>query len=284
MTDTLTILEHWKADQATMTPEEARELWAKVPGADRWTDNQDLADLFDRASYVTLPAIADPAERSPMPQGNGQAQRGGGVATVPPSDKQVAYLRSLVDGKDLSAYDGGPFPGIGLNLVADAQTDFDALLPRLTGGRGGSASRLIDVLVKLPWATKPKAKAADKPAPKSTDLDLRAVPSGRYADPEGGDSRLKVRIDNVDKGKWQGWVFVKDAAVYGQGKRYGAQRPEATTYSGDIADVLTRIAADPKAAAVAYGRLTGTCGRCGATLEDEQSVRNGIGPICADKF
>lgn len=33
-----------------------------------------------------------------------------------------------------------------------------------------------------------------------------------------------------------------------------------------------------------YGRLTGTCCQCGAKLTDENSIAEGIGPICAGKF
>ncbi len=112
-------------------------------------------------------------------------------------------------------------------------------------------------------------------------LDLSHVPSGLYAVP-GGDTRLKVQIDNVREGKWDGWVFVKDAAVYGEGRRYGSQKP-GQYYKGQITDVLRTIAADPMAAAAAYGQLTGTCGRCGRPLEDEGSVARGIGPVCTTK-
>lgn len=61
------------------------------------------------------------------------------------------------------------------------------------------------------------------------------------------------------------------------------QRPEET-YQGAIADPLKAILADPFEASKAYGRLTNTCGVCGKALEDETSVANGIGPICAGKF
>lgn len=124
-------------------------------------------------------------------------------------------------------------------------------------------------------------KAAAAPAA-ATGLDLSSVPSGTYAVP-GGDTRLKVQIDNVTTGKWAGWVFVKDGAEYGQSQRYGSQRP-GSLYSGKIEEALRTIAADPKAAAAAYGHITGRCGRCNRMLEDEQSVARGIGPVCWGKF
>lgn len=111
-------------------------------------------------------------------------------------------------------------------------------------------------------------------------LDLSAVPSGRYAVP-GGDTRLKVKIDNVDTGKWAGWIFVKDAAEYGRETRYGSQKPGAM-YQGQIIDALRAIAADIAGAAAAWGHLTDTCSFCGRPLEDERSVRAGYGETCAN--
>lgn len=113
-------------------------------------------------------------------------------------------------------------------------------------------------------------------------IDLSAVPTGNYAIP-GGDTRLKVRIEAPSRGKWQGWIFVKDAAEYGKAKTYGSQRP-GHKYQGSIAEALHIIVSNPFEASKAYGKLVGNCGRCGRTLEDEKSVANGIGPICATKF
>lgn len=118
-------------------------------------------------------------------------------------------------------------------------------------------------------------------------IDLSALPSGRYAVPDG-DTRLKIKVDNLvldtpRNSRWVGYVFVKDAAEYGQGQRYGAQRP-GELYDGDVQDELTAIMADPVAALARYGQLTGHCGACGRKLEDETSVALGIGPVCRNKF
>lgn len=122
--------------------------------------------------------------------------------------------------------------------------------------------------------------AASSPA--GSGVDLTNVPAGRYAVPNG-DTRLKVLIRKPEApGKWAGWVFVSDAAEYGQRQKYGSQAP-GKSYSGKIVAEMRTIAADPKAAAIAYGKLTGTCSICGRALENEESVARGIGPICADK-
>jgi len=127
-----------------------------------------------------------------------------------------------------------------------------------------------------------EAKPAAAPKPAQEGLDLSSLPSGRYADPTS-DGRLKVKIDNVTKpGRWHGYIFVKDAAEYGNGSRYGIQRPDGR-YQGKIEEALEAILTTPAAALARYGQLTGTCGACGRRLEDEKSIDLGIGPVCRKK-
>jgi hypothetical protein len=83
------------------------------------------------------------------------------------------------------------------------------------------------------------------------------------------------------------------------GSIYVTERAGAKTYLGKItsgqfhasrdcapatsAEIIA-AAADPHAAAVAYGRQFGECAICGRELSDPESVQRGIGPICADKW
>lgn len=116
-----------------------------------------------------------------------------------------------------------------------------------------------------------------------SELDLSELHKGFYAVPDG-DTRLKVAIRRPGKkSKWHGFIFVDDGAEYGSRKTYGRQAPDSL-YSGDIREALATILEDPKAAMIAYGKLTGTCGVCGRHLEDEESVAAGIGPICAGRL
>jgi hypothetical protein len=77
---------------------------------------------------------------------------------------------------------------------------------------------------------------------------------------------LYVTEDNQYLGK------IKD------GKFYASRDCSA----GQTANVL-KFVEDPKAASEVYGRETGTCCVCNATLTSEWRFR-GIGPICAEKF
>jgi len=115
-----------------------------------------------------------------------------------------------------------------------------------------------------------------------SDLDISGL-KGYYAVPDG-DTRLKLCVRHPGKNsKYHGWTFVDDGAAYGNRQTYGKQAPGGM-YKGKVQDALRAILADPLAAQQAYGHLTGTCGRCGRILEDEQSVAMGIGPICAAKY
>lgn len=102
------------------------------------------------------------------------------------------------------------------------------------------------------------------------------------ADPTDTEGRLKLHLQRPRSGKWAGYIFVKDGAEYGYGQRYGMQRPGAA-YSGDVVEALTHILADPHGAAHRYAELTSRCGVCNRVLEDETSVANKIGPVCAAK-
>lgn len=114
-------------------------------------------------------------------------------------------------------------------------------------------------------------------------VDLTPLVKGYYAVPDG-DTRLKIAIRRPGKNsRWHGWTFVDDGAAYGSRRTYGKQAPDGT-YAGSIQEQLRAVLANPLEAMKAYGHLTGSCGKCGRILEDEQSVALGIGPICASKM
>ena len=112
-------------------------------------------------------------------------------------------------------------------------------------------------------------------------LDLSDLPAGLYAVP-GGDTRLKVRVNRPDSGRWEGFIFVDDGAEYGQRQKYGMQAP-GRSYNGGIQNQLRAIMEDLQGARERYAEITGRCYACNRKLEDEESVRLGIGPICRSK-
>lgn len=84
-------------------------------------------------------------------------------------------------------------------------------------------------------------------------------------------------------GRNPGAIYVTIATEYvgkiidGNFKPYGLVTPK------DIS-VLRKIAENPQEYAVEYGRKTGTCCICSRQLTADESVKYGIGPICAARY
>lgn len=51
-----------------------------------------------------------------------------------------------------------------------------------------------------------------------------------------------------------------------------------------VRSLIEELNADPLAAAMKYGKLSGRCCSCGRDLTDPASIEAGIGPVCAQKF
>jgi hypothetical protein len=134
------------------------------------------------------------------------------------------------------------------------------------------------------------AKAAEAAAKGGTvNLDRiremfdAAVASG-YKKPCYRAEGLKISLASVS-GRNAGCLYVveiEDDAY--QGKIDGVTFKAVREARADTLERLQTIAADPAAAAVAYGRRTGTCACCGRELTNHASIEAGIGPICAERW
>ncbi|QKC89979.1 hypothetical protein EB230_17370 [Mesorhizobium sp. NZP2234] len=83
-----------------------------------------------------------------------------------------------------------------------------------------------------------------------------------------------------------GTLYVTDKALAGAyvGKIVAGKFEARREAAPDTLALLCAIATDPMKAATDYGRSTGECGCCGRELTDPESVKAGIGPICATKW
>ena len=108
---------------------------------------------------------------------------------------------------------------------------------------------------------------------------------------ERGLKRPKVRLGSVKlslapaTGRNAGSIYVVEAAsdTY-LGKITEGRFIRSRECSPEQEAEVLAVCADPKAAAVAYGRRTGECCICGRELTNKESIELGIGPICAEKF
>lgn len=170
-----------------------------------------------------------------------------------------------------------------------AQAMHDALLK--FGGLTEKQQATVDRLTaqskerKLRWAEEKAKKEATAPLIRMDKIEE----AFRSALAEGKSQGLKLRLDTFvfspapSRGVNAGAIYVKDAGVY-VGKIAGGKFIASRDCSEKVALRVVKIAADPKAAAIAYGRRTGNCACCGRLLTAEGSVELGIGPICAGKW
>lgn len=80
-----------------------------------------------------------------------------------------------------------------------------------------------------------------------------------------------------------GAIYVKRGEAY-LGKVADSKFSPSRECRPDDIELVRSVAADPLGLAVAYGRRTGNCACCGRLLTDKESVKRGIGPICASKW
>jgi len=86
-----------------------------------------------------------------------------------------------------------------------------------------------------------------------------------------------------DTGKNAGAIYVKSDGVY-LGKVVGGKLFTSRDASQDNVTQMTEVLADPRSAAIAYGKTFGKCSVCNKDLSDPESVALGMGAICAKRF
>lgn len=86
-----------------------------------------------------------------------------------------------------------------------------------------------------------------------------------------------------DGGKNPGAIYVTEGDDY-LGKVQGGKLNCTRTCTEDQKAKVIEAAANPEAAAIAYGKRTGQCSCCGAGLTNPESIELGIGPICREKY
>jgi hypothetical protein len=159
-------------------------------------------------------------------------------------------------------------------------------LAAVTNAAAKSAAR------KAEWTARDKAR--DETA---ATVDVTAIVEAFAVASSNGLKRLTLRLYDfkfkpaASTSRNAGAIYVTSltqTSYEGEAKYLGKIADGKFTAARDCpAEMVTRIvaaAADPKGAAVAYGKRTGSCCICARELTDPVSVANGIGPICASKY
>jgi hypothetical protein len=206
----------------------------------------------------------------------------------PASDKQVSYIRDLFDKADLfadseffdrvNAMDATEYAAYIEHLKDQVGDPDDISKPRIGRAR---ASQIIERLKALP-----RKREAQSFRKGNRDEDIVNWRVGMYVHegPDGLGDVFRVYL-----GQQSGKNLVKQLVDTGQ------PHPEddritlhdwqyvgaAAGYKGQRALRGARLMT--LAEAKEYGRMTGSCCRCGRRLDVPESVEAGIGPVCAGK-
>lgn len=84
---------------------------------------------------------------------------------------------------------------------------------------------------------------------------------------------------NANGGYWLVRIE-KDNTIIWNGNRYSPVNTDPTVRK-EVKDLLIELAADPKATATKYGKLTNSCCYCGLPLSTPESLTAGYGDTCA---
>lgn len=101
------------------------------------------------------------------------------------------------------------------------------------------------------------------------------VPPGRYALKSADGVWKFYKVDKPTEGRWSGYIFV---SILASDEKHPVKSRQVRE------SILAKIAEDPQRAMLDYGQQIGSCGHCGRTLTNPESIERGIGPICAGKM
>lgn len=122
-------------------------------------------------------------------------------------------------------------------------------------------------------------------------VDVSVIENSFARAMERGVKSPKLRLDGFkfsrakDDSANAGSLYVKDIESDEYlGKITGGKFLRVRSCTAEQEARIIAAAADPAAAAKAYGQRTGTCSVCGRLLTKGESVDRAIGPICAENF
>ncbi len=278
---------------ATHTPEHVTEAYAKAGGVDRFVSifggrhfDDPVQETGDSSSLYRAEVKGSKTEGHQDLIAWLKTQKGEFAKSLVEADRNWGLSERQLDAAQrmrdrAENQDEDEVRMLAEWLSRQTWSDFAQSLASQYESKGFLSEKQLDAARRMQAKVEARNNEQAQQAHGIEGLDLSELPAGLYAVP-GGETRLKVTVDKVESGKWAGFTFVHDGAEYGQRQKYGMQAP-GRNYNGGIQDQLRRIMEDPQAARERYAEITGRCYACNRKLEDEESVRLGIGPICRSK-
>jgi len=138
------------------------------------------------------------------------------------------------------------------------------------------------------WAVQRTQQALER-AVAAPEVSVAAIETAFASAMERGIKSPKLRLDAFKfkpakaSSANAGAIYVTEGETY-LGKVTGGRFMRSRDCDGQTEARIVQVCEDPKSAAVAYGRRTGSCCVCARELTNHESIDLGIGPICAEKF
>jgi hypothetical protein len=154
---------------------------------------------------------------------------------------------------------------------------------------GSLTERQLEAATKCATSQAQRAEAQAERATTAPTVDLDRVAQAFASAKSNGIKFPKLRLDTFTltvagpTSKTPGAIFVKEGETY-LGKIAGGRFFGVSDCTQEIEARIVAAVADPAAAAVAYGKRTGSCACCGRELTNQVSIDLGIGPICLSRF
>lgn len=156
----------------------------------------------------------------------------------------------------------------------------------LTEGQLSAVRKCIQKEVDRNQAKAEHAKKAEEEAP---EVSIEAIHTAFESAMSKGIKRPKMNLAEfkfslaASHGNNPGAIYVKRGEDY-LGKITSGKFIRAFGVAEEVENEVVQLCADPKSAAIAYGRKYGSCSICARELTNKQSIELGIGPICAEKY
>lgn len=174
-----------------------------------------------------------------------------------------------------------------------ATFNFAAAMAHAVAQYGELTERQLETVQRLMAqdAERDAARAVEREqrAASAPEVSVAAIETAFATAQQNGLRFPKLRLDTFTfslagaNSKNAGAIYVKEGGDY-LGKMQGGKFFRVRTTTDEQERRIVVAAADPDAAARAYGLRTGSCSCCGRELTNKVSIDLGIGPICRAKY
>jgi len=167
-----------------------------------------------------------------------------------------------------------------------------AMLQRVANGQD-LTPRMRDCVIDLTQREARRLNAATAAA-SAARLDAAGISKMFESARAHGAQRIAITLATAGGIRFglarNGIIYISDAAEFGSRRDYGRIAVGGSDIilrddvAPEVALAIAAVAADPAAAIVRHGHLTGKCSFCSRPLTDGGSIAHGYGEVCAGKY